>query len=321
MGLDPIVWFFVFGLLAGLARAELRLPTAIYDFLSTVLLLSIGLKGGVELAKNPASGVGLDIAVVIAMGVVLTVLAFGILRLGRLPRADAAAIAAHYGSVSVATFAVALAYLGRHEIAYEPTASVFLVVLEVPAILVGILLARGGKAVDTSDPHAARGRGAWRELLHEVVLGRGIVLLIGGLLIGWASGPEGVKPIAPFFFDLFKGVLALFLVEMGLIAASKLGGFLRYGLFLTAFAIVTPLLFAVIGVGTAMLIDLSPGGAVLLATLAASASYIAVPAAMRTAIPAANPAMSLTAALAITFPFNVVFGIPLYHRMVEWLYG
>lgn len=316
MGLDPIIWFFVFGLLAGLAKAELRLPTAIYDFLSTVLLLAIGLKGGVELAKTPASGVGLDIVIVIAMGVLLTFIAFGLLRLGRLPRHDAASIAAHYGSVSVATFAVGMAYLGRHEIPYEPTASVFLVVLEVPAILVGILLARGG-----SPQLDERGKGAWRELIHEVLLGRGIVLLIGGLLIGWASGPDGVAPIAPLFFDLFKGVLALFLVEMGLIAAGKLGGFLKYGLFLTAFAIVTPLLFAVIGVGTAMLIDLSPGGAILLATLAASASYIAVPAAMRTAIPAANPAMSLTAALAITFPFNVVFGIPLYHRLVEWLYG
>jgi len=315
VGLDPIVWFFVFGLLAGLAKAELRLPSAIYDFLSTILLLAIGLKGGVELAKSPASGVGLDVAVVIAMGVVLTVLAFALLRLGRLPRHDAAAIAAHYGSVSVATFAVGISYLARHQITFEPTASVFLVVLEVPAILVGILLARGA-----SQPEDGA-RGGWRELVHEVLLGRGIILLIGGLLIGWVSGPDGVAPIAPFFFDLFKGVLALFLLEMGLIAAGKLGGFLKYGVFLTAFAVATPLLFSFIGIATAMLIELSPGGAILLATLAASASYIAVPAAMRTAIPAANPAMSLTAALAITFPFNVVFGIPLYHRMVEWLYG
>lgn len=312
MGLDPTVWFFVFGLVAGLLRAELRLPNAIYDFLSTVLLLSIGLKGGVELAKSPAAGVGVDVLVVIAMGVLLTVLAFGILRLGRLPRQDAAAVAAHYGSVSVATFAVGIAYLARHAIPYEPTLSVFLVVLEVPAILVGILLARGG---------SSEGVGHWGHILREVVLGRGIVLLIGGLLIGWVSGPDGVAPIAPFFFDLFKGVLALFLLEMGLIAASKLGGFLRYGLFLSAFALVIPVLFAFIGTATAMLLELSVGGAVLLATLAASGSYIAVPAAMRTAIPSANPAMSLTAVLAITFPFNLVFGIPLYHRMVEWLYG
>jgi hypothetical protein len=309
LSVDASVWFFVLGLVAGLLRAELRLPNAIYDFLSTVLLLSIGLKGGVELARTPAAGVGVDVLVVIALGVVLTLIAFGILRLGRVPRADAAAIAAHYGSVSVATFAVGIAYLARVAVPYEPTLSVFLVVLEVPAILVGILLAR--------DPS---GQG-WGHVLREVVLGRGIVLLVGGLLIGWVAGPDGVAPVAPFFFDLFKGVLALFLLEMGVIAASKLGGFLRYGLFLTAFAVLVPLLFSVIGAGTAMLLDLSVGGATLLATLTASASYIAVPAATRTAIPAANPAMSLTAVLAITFPFNIVFGIPLYHRMVEWLYG
>ncbi len=309
--LDPSVYFFVFGLLAGLARAELRLPTAIYEFLSALLLLGIGLKGGVELARQPAPGLALDVVVIIGLGIGLTLIAFGILRyIGRLPRMDAASISAHYGSVSVATFAVAIAYLTRAQIPHEPSLSLFLVILEVPAILVGIVLAKGRTS-----------RTSWPHLLREVFLGRGILLLLGGLIIGWLSGPVGIKPITPLFFDLFKGVLALFLLEMGLIAASQLGGFLRYGLFLAAFAIVIPIAFACIGALVAMALDLSVGGAVLLATLAASASYIAAPAAMRTAVPQANPAMSLTAVLAITFPFNVIFGIPLYHRLVESLYG
>lgn len=309
--LDPSVLFFVFGLLAGLVRADLRLPTAIYEFLSTMLLIAIGLKGGVELAKAPTAGVGLDVLAVVTLAVLLTFLAFGILRfIGRLSREDAASIAAHYGSVSVATFAVAMAYLTQRGVHFEGIVSLFLVVLEVPAILVGILLARGTK------PEAG-----WGRLLHEVFLGRGIVLLIGGLVIGWVSGPDAIKPIAPFFFDLFKGVLALFLLEMGLIAASRFKGFLKYGLFLSAFAVVVPLLFSTLGALVGKLIGLSVGGTTILATLAASASYIAAPAAMRTAVPAANPAMSLTAALAITFPFNIVVGIPLYHRLAEWLYA
>lgn len=308
--LDPTIYFFVLGLVAGLVRAELRLPPAIYEFLSALLLLSIGLKGGVQLAANPTPGLFVDVLVIIAFGVALTLLAFAILRfVGRLPRVDAAAIAAHYGSVSVATFAVAIAHLARNAIPHEPSLSLFLVILEVPAIMVGILLAR--------PPAVAGGESRWAKLLHEVFLGRGIVLLLGGLVIGWVSGPVALTPLAPLFFDLFKGVLALFLLEMGLIAASQLSGFLRHGVFLAAFAIVVPILFALLGILVAILLSLSPGGTILLATLAASASYIAAPAAMRTALPQANPAMSLTAALAITFPFNIVLGIPLYHWLVE----
>jgi hypothetical protein len=309
--LDPVVYFFVLGFAAGLARADLRLPPAIYDFVSTILLLAIGLKGGVELARQPAAGLAGDVAIVIAMGVVLTLAAFGVLRLvGRLPRPDAAAVAAHYGSVSVATFAVGVAYLARVGLDYEPALSLFLVVLEVPAIIVGILLARG---LAPGTP--------WGHVLREVFLGRGVLLLLGGLAIGWAAGPAGMQPISPLFVDLFKGILAIFLLEMGVIAASQLSGFLRYGAFLAAFALLIPPVFALAGALVGAWIGLSVGGGVLLATLAGSASYIAAPAAMRTAVPEANPAVSLTASLAFTFPFNILLGIPIYHRLVEWLYG
>ncbi len=302
---DPIIAFFLLGALAGLLRADLRLPQAIYEFLSTLLLLSIGLKGGVELARQPMRGLAPEIAAVVALGVALALAAYGILRaFGRLERPDAASIAAHYGSVSVGTFAVAVAFLLHADVPYEPKLALFLVVLEVPALLVGILLARGRQSA-----------AAWGPVLREVLLGRSVLLLLGGLAIGWFAGAEGIKGFAPLFVDLFKGILALFLLEMGLIASEHFGWLRRHGLFLAAFAIAVPVVFGLAGAACGLALGLSPGGTTLLATLAGSASYIAAPAAMRTAVPEASPALSLTASLAITFPFNIVAGIPLYHAI------
>ena len=309
LGIDPIVWFFVLGLTAGALRADLRLPPAIYEFVSTLLLLSIGMKGGQELARQAVTGIATKVLLTLTMGALLTFLAFGILRgLGRLSRVDAAAVAAHYGSVSIGTFAVAVAYLARAGIPSEASMPLLLVVLEVPAILIGIVLARG---LSAGTP--------WSSVLHEVLLGRSVMLLLGGLAIGTLAGPTGLAPVAPLFFDLFKGILAVFLLEMGLIAADHFGGFRRHGLFMVGFAVLVPPVFSLVGIGFAAAMGLSQGGAILLATLAASASYIAAPAALRTAVPEANPALSLTAALALTFPFNILFGIPLYQRAVESL--
>ena len=309
MGLDPIVLFFALGLGAGILKADLRLPPAIYEFVSTVLLLSIGMKGGIELARQPAEGLAGDLLLTLILGILLTFIAFFILRyVGRLDRSNSAAVAAHYGSVSIGTFAVAVAFLAGADIPYEPTLPLLLVLLEIPAIVLGILLARG-----------LRAGAPWGEIAHEVLLGRSVLLLLGGLVIGWAAGAEGLEPVAPLFFDLFKGILAVFLLEMGLIAADHFGGFRRHGPFMVAFALVIPPVFAMIGLGFALLMGLSVGGAILLATLAASASYIAAPAAMRSAVPEANPALSLTAALALTFPFNILVGIPLYQQAAEWL--
>jgi hypothetical protein len=308
-GIDPIVLFFALGLLAGVLKADLRLPPAIYEFVSTLLLLAIGMKGGIELARQPATGLVGDLMLTLLLGILLTFLAFFILRgLGRLDRANAAAVAAHYGSVSIGTFAVAVAFLATAGIAYEPTLPLLLVLLEIPAIILGILLARG---VHAGTP--------WGEIAREVLLGKSVLLLLGGLFIGWAAGPVGLEPLSPLFFDLFKGILAIFLLEMGLIAADHLGGFRRYGLFMGAFALLIPPIFAMIGIGFGQLMGLSLGGTILLATLAGSASYIAAPAAMRSAVPEANPALSLTAALAITFPFNILIGIPLYQRIATLL--
>lgn len=310
--LDPVILFFLLGAFAGLARAELRLPAAIYDFVSTLLLLAIGLKGGVELARSGAGLPLVELLALLALGFGLPIPAFLAARhLGRLSRADSASLAAHYGSVSVGTFAVLLAYLATRGIDYEVRAPVWVVVLEVPAILAGVLLARGLSGGDV----------AWRPLLRELLLGRSVVLLLGGLAIGWVSGPEGTASIQPLFFGLFKGILALFLLEMGLIAATQLGALRRNAAFLVLFGIGMPLFGALFGALVGLALGLSVGGTTVMATLGASASYIAAPTAMRTAVPEANPALSLTASLAVTFPFNIIVGIPLYERLARLLVG
>lgn len=308
--LDPVILFFVLGVAAGLMRSDLRLPSAVYEFVTMMLLLAIGLKGGVELSRQSLAVLAPQMLAVLGMGVLLPLLAYPVLYYaGRLARPDAASIAAHYGSVSVGTYAVVAAYLTSQGVAFEEYMPVFVVMLEVPAIVVGILLARGWSATHH-----------WGELGRELFLGKGVVLLTGGLLIGWVAGVDGVKPISPLFFDLFKGILALFLLEMGLITVSQIGDLRRCGFFLVAFAVVFPMLSALIGGGLGWALGLSVGGTVVLATLAASASYIAVPAAMRMALPQASPSLSLAAALGVTFPFNILIGIPLYHTAVRLLY-
>ncbi len=309
--MDPVIWFFLLGLVAGLMRSDLRLPPAIYDLLSMLLLLTIGLKGGVELAQQPLGGVLPQMLAVLVMGLVLPLLLFPILLyVGRFPRPDAASIAAHYGSVSVATYAVGVAYLVNKAVPFEAHMPLFVVMLEMPGLIVGILLARG----------LSRGM-RWGALAHEIFLGKSMVLLLGGLLIGWATGPEEMAPLEPLFFDLFKGVLALFLLEMGLIAASQAPSLKQHGAFLAAFGLLAPIPLAAIGVALGWAIGLSAGGATLLGLLAGSCSYIAAPAAMRIAVPQANPTLSLTISLGITFPFNIFFGIPLYHGFAKALYG
>ena len=308
--MDPVIWFFALGVFAGLARSDLRIPPAVYELLSILLLLTIGMKGGVELAKAPFDGLLPQVLAVLAMGFLVPFLLFAIARIaGRISRADAASLAAHYGSVSVATFAVGVAFLEERDVAFDSQLPLFLVLLEVPAIIIGVLLAR-----------KARGE-RWGKLAHEIFLGKSIVLLVGGLLIGWLAGPVGVTPLEPLFFDLFKGVLALFLLEMGLIAASQVQTLREHGLFLAAFGILVPVPLATVGALVGWSIGLSVGGTTLLAVLAGSASYIAAPAAMRIAVPEANPSLSLTASLGVTFPFNIFAGIPVYFAIANYLHG
>jgi len=226
--------------------------------------------------------------------------------LGKFNLYDAASIAAHYGSVSVGTFAVATSFLASQEVAFESHMVLFLVLLESPAILAGVLLARGFTS-----------KTKWREICKEALLDKGIVLMLGGLLIGALLGPSGVQTIQPLFFDMFKSVLALFLFEMGIIASSQLGSLKRHGLFLIGFGVLMPLLSSVVGAILGFWLGLSVGGVTIFATLAASASYIAVPASMRISVPEANPTLSITSSLGITFTFNVLIGIPIYYRLAQ----
>jgi hypothetical protein len=309
--LDPVVGFFVLGVVAGRLGSDLKLPSGLYETLTIYLLLAIGIKGGFELSQSRVLDLALPIFVVVAASAVTPMLAYQALyRIGKLPHPDAASISAHYGSVSVVTFAVGASYLTRQNIGHDGFMSIFLVFLEFPALIIGVLLAKGMKA-DTQ----------WRHLAHEVLTGKAILLLVGALLIGWIWGREGGAALVPFFEDMFKGFLALFLLGMGVMTASRLEDLRRVGLFLSAFGVLMPILSAFGGVLVGWALDMSVGNATMLAVLYASASYIAAPAAMRIAIPEANPALSIGVSLGVTFPFNVLVGVPLYHQLTVWLYG
>jgi uncharacterized protein len=314
--LDIVVLFFVLGLLARLVKSDLALPGALYETLSIYLLLAIGLKGGIELSKQNVQTVLPQVLWCLAMGLAIPCALYPVLRkLVGLSGYDAASVAAHYGSVSVVTFAVASAYLVQQQVAYEAHAALWVALLEAPGIVAGIALARWSAPVQ--EPTQAAKPSQWRALAHDVFLGKSVLLLVGGLVIGATMGEAGTAPIAPLFTVLFKGVLALFLLELGLVAGARLGELRRYGVGLVVFAVLAPLLLALLGALGGKLLGLSTGGVAIMATLAASASYIAAPTAMRIAVPQANAALSITAALGITFPFNVIVGIPLYLKLAQ----
>jgi hypothetical protein len=311
--IDVVVFFFLLGIVARLVKSDLRLPEALYETLSIYLLLAIGLKGGIELSRQPLAVLAPQVAACLALGLAIPFLLYPLLRLARLTSPDAASLAAHYGSVSVVTFAVATTALTRAGIAYEPHAALWVAVMEAPGLVAGILLARMGAARE------ARGapRGSRGALLHDVLFGKSVLLLVGGLAIGAVAGEAGVQPIRAVFIDPFKGVLALFLLELGLVAGARLVEVRRFGPVLLVVGLGAPPLLALLGAATGVALGLSTGGVALLATLAASASYIAAPTAMRIAVPQANPALSITAALGLTFPFNIVVGIPLYIELAR----
>jgi hypothetical protein len=313
--MDIVVLFFLLGVFARLVKSDLRLPEALYETLSIYLLLAIGLKGGIELSKQPFMDMLPQMLACMALGFAIPFVLTPILRLLGLSRVDAAAMAAHYGSVSVVTFAVASAYLTAQGVEAEAHAALWVAIMEAPGIVAGILLARLGA-------HEAGGAAVrWGELAHDVFLGKSVLLLAGGLLMGAFMGEAGTAPIAPVFMAPFKGVLALFLLELGLVAGGRLGALRQQGVGLVLFALIAPMGLAVAGALTGLGLGLSVGGTALLATLAASASYIAAPTAMRMAVPEANAALSITAALGITFPFNIVLGIPIYLKLAQWLHG
>lgn len=311
--LSPMVLCFVLGAVAAAIRSDLEIPEAIAKGLAIYLMLSIGMKGGLALAKTGGGNIAAALAAAIALSFALPLLAYAVLRAIRaLGPVDAAAVAAHYGSVSVVTFVTAVEFLGARAVTYDGVLVAMMAAMETPAIVTGLLLARGvlGSEVRTSE--ARRGK-----LLREVLANGSIVVLVGGLAVGWAVGPAGMKKVEPFVVDMFNGMLCLFLLDMGLVAIRQLRSARDITLSLAGFALVLPLLNAAIGFAVARLLGFGVGSTALLATLCASASYIAVPAAMRLALPQARPAIYVTLSLGITFPFNVAIGIPLYFALAE----
>ncbi|MEY1557465.1 sodium-dependent bicarbonate transport family permease [Yoonia sp. R2331] len=311
---SPIILSFALGLVAALARSDLTIPEAVAKGMSIYLLFAIGFKGGAAVAAN---GIDSTLLMAVAAGLVLSFglpfIAFALLKIMTgMDRVDAAAVAAHYGSISIVTFVAATSVLEGSMISSEGYMVAVAAAMEAPAILSALwLVARGGTGTKMDG-----------DLMREILLNGSIVLLVGAFIIGAVTGQKGLDEIAPFIVTPFKGVLCLFLLDMGLIAGRGLRNVRgTLGIGAIGFAILMPLISSVAGLMLGMLIGLSLGGVVLMMVLSASASYIAVPAAMRVALPQANPSIYLTLSLGVTFPFNLTLGIPLYLAVAQMMSG
>ena len=315
--LSPAVLFFALGLIAALTKSDLKFPEPLYIGLTIYLLIAIGFKGGVAIAEAGIAKVWLPALAAMLLGALIPLWTFPVLRFGgKLSAVDAAAIAAHYGSVSAVTFIAATNYLKAIDVPFESYATAFLAVMESPAILVGVVLGK----LATRKAGEASGA-SLKQAMHEAIFGRSIFLLVGALVVGALCGEAGMKKVEPFFVTPFQGVLALFLLEMGIVAGRRLEDLKKVGPFLLGFGIVVPLVNGALGVYLGKLTGLELGGATLLGVLSASASYIAAPAAIRMSLPDANPTLYLTSSLAITFPFNITLGIPIYLEIARKLYS
>lgn len=312
--LAPAFLAFAVGVLARLCRSDLSFPEQLTQALSIYLLFAIGLKGGAALSSVSFAELLLPAAATLVIGCAIPLIAYPVARrLLSLGRIDAAALAAHYGSTSAVTFLAACAYLTHLGERYEGYMPGLLALMEVPGIAVALWLARRGAGDGAED------RPALLPAIGRVLSGKSIVLLLGGMAVGWVADPAGLAKINVFFVEPFVGILCLFLLDLGTVAAERLKG-LRAGWWrLVVFGISLPLINGLIGVTAGHLAGLSVGGATLMGVLAASASYIAAPAAVRVALPHADLGTCLACALGVTFPFNLAIGVPLYHACAGWL--
>lgn len=308
---SPVVLAFALGLFARAVRSDLEIPNQIQSYLSIFLLLAIGLKGGVALREQAPAALALLLTMTLAAGAFTALTAFAAARwlLGDVRR-EAAAMAAHYGSVSAVTFIAANQFAERAGSPADDVLVALLVALEVPALLIGLALGRNTRSDATG-----------RHTLREVFTGKTAILLLGGLAIGAIAGPGGITAVDDMYFALFQGVLMLFMLDMGMTAAGRLAALRRGWLRLTAFATALPLLHGALGVALAHACGLSPGGAAVFGAMLSSASYIAAPAAVRAGLPEADVGRCITAALGLTFPFNLAIGIPLYASLADRLAG
>ena len=314
--LDPAILFFVFGAFAGAVKSNLEIPQPIARFLSLYLLMALGLKGGFALHKSGFTlEIGLALGLAIFLAIIIPLMGYLVLRT-KLNNYDAAAIAATYGSVSAVTFITATQALDQYGIAFGGHMAAAMALMESPAIILAILLANKARASAIKSKQSV----GMSKILHESFTDGAQLLLLGSMIVGLVSGDAGQKIMAPFSIDLFKGMLAFFLLDMGLMAAKNFEGLKDKPPITLFYAIGAPLVHASIALGLCKLLGLPLGDTVLLMVLAASASYIAVPAVLRHALPEVNPALYMGMSLGITFPFNIILGIPLYAYVARLTY-
>ena len=316
--LSPVILFFILGFGARLLKSDLEIPGNVSKFIAFYLMMAIGFKGGYSLSQHELDyQIGLALGAGVILSFVLPFVAFGALGfISKLRPSEKAAIAGHYGSVSVVTFVTATDFLVSQQVEYDSWMVAVMAAMETPAIFACFLLANM-KAKKSN--HVPMNKEVWK----EIFLNGSVVLLVGSFFIGWVTGEEGMTATSPFFVDIFKGVLCLFMIDIGMVAAAKIGNKEEAQLNpkLIGFGIGMPLFAAVVGAIVASMIDLTEGSAMLFAVLCASASYIAVPAALRIAMPNVNLSLPITMSLAITFPFNIVIGIPLYLMITRFILG
>ena len=297
------VLVFILGFIGARINSDMRIPEPIYQTISIFLLLGIGLKGGYSLREVTGTDFVLPTLATIFLGVLIPLMAFGALKLiKKINDVDRGSIAAHYGSTSLVTFSAALLFLESSGQFVEPYATLLLTLLEIPGVIVGIYLGSRGHQQDVK----------WRNTLHEVVTGKTILLLVGGLIVGAITTEAGFAKVAPFFIDLQNGLLTLFLLHLGYLAGSNWHEIKKVGASVAVFAILFPIVSGTLGVVIGNLAGLSVGGAAILGVLCASASYIAAPAAVSVGLPTANTSLALMASIGVTFPFNLVVGIPYF---------
>jgi len=311
--LSPMVLAFALGIAATLVKSDLKYPEGMYMGLTIYLLFAIGLKGGVKLSMVSPSEIMKPTLAALMLCILIPLFSYFLLRkAGRMNSFDAAAIAAHFGSVSAVTFSEGTAFLDILKIPYEGYMPAIVAIMEMPAILIAIFLAK--RAMQQSNHSMGK-------VIHELFTNKGSLLLIGGICIGFATGKKGFEQVSPLFDGLFRGMLCLFLLDVGLVTGRRLFELKKAGAFLFVYALFMPFVHAALGILAAHWAGLSMGGATLFGILCSSASYIAAPAAVRLAIPEANPSYYLTASLAIAFPVNVTIGIPVYLSFAQYIYA
>ncbi len=325
--LSPVVLFFVLGLIAAVFKSDLKFPSALSEALSIYLLIAIGIKGGTELSHYSLNTVLAPMGGALIIGVAIPLITLFIMRIIKVDLENSIGLAATYGSISIVTYGAALSFLEKNGTMYEGFMNAIVVLMESPAILVSLLILNVVKNKSEVTSLSSRSVGFMpqsfnlidKEVLRESIFGKSILLLVGSLLIGVILGERAVPMVKPLFMDLYNSVLILFLLNMGLIAGQRLPEVKKYGVKLVLFGLLSPLLFGSLGVIVGSVVGLSIGGITLMGVLAGSASYIAAPAALKTSVPEANPSIYLGLALGVTFPFNLIIGIPIYYELAKWI--